>query len=222
MGDNLKDVAFIIAQDVRRNGNEGKGYSLNNENWTLFNRILDIFDSVSIKRETRQKKPQNPIYHLLKLADSQTENSNPALTVNKSKLQNVLTEIAESLSKQQKTFDAQIDSLKEIHNQSYSKLETEYASAKKQISDYQTQRKSIAEQCQYLLTKFVNDKDLVRILKIMGMTAVFPEEIDDEKISQYFTILKTDLPDNACISPCIMFGDEIFIHGEIIKYEEKS
>ena len=228
MGANLKEAALMIAQDVRRNGNDGKGYNLNSENWNVFNRILDIFDSVSVERESRpsQKKSQNPLQDFFKILTenphSQADNFNSVLSLDSKKLAAILNEIAKTLLNQQNNFDAQITSLKEMHQQNYGKLEAEYNAAKKQIGDYQFQRKSVAESLQYLMAKFGNDKDLARTLKIMGLKAVFPEEIDEEKISQYFTTLKTDLPNNECISPCIMFGDEIFIHGEIIKYVEKS
>ncbi len=72
------------------------------------------------------------------------------------------------------------------------------------------------------MAKNGDSKDLARILEIMEIKAVFPSEIDEEKTPQYFTILKTDLPDNACISPCIIFGEEILVHGELIQYAEKS
>lgn len=228
MGINLKDDVSRIAQDVRRNGNEGNGYILNNENLNMFNRILDIFDSISIECEILRKNNRQSI-NLIKiilesLAGNQKEqnNSNSIFHIDEKNLASTFEDIATTLVKQQNSFDNQIASLTEEHEKSYRELGMQYNQTQNQISEYKVKMKSIAEYIQFCISKAGNSEDLSRILEIMGMKAIFPEDMDEEKIAQYFSILKTTLLDNTSVSPCIMFGEEIFIHGKIVKYVEES
>ena len=226
MGANLKEVASSIAQNVRRSGgNDGQGYAFNQENWNIFNCIADVFDSVkyeTIKKNRSSKRNySNPITDIIKMLTDNNDNLNSVLSIDEKNLTAVFEKIAEMLFNQQNSFEVQINSLAEERQQSYRELETPYSHVKEQVSKYKSQRKFIAEYVQHLMTKNGASTELARILEIMEMKAVFPAEIDEEKIPQYFTVLKTDLPDNACISPCIIFGEEILVHGEIIQYVKK-
>ena len=230
MRENLKDSASSVARNVKRNGNDGNGYALNSENSDLFDRILDVFDSVYISSiapySQRSRKSVNPLKNIIDIiSNSQSapkNSSNVTLNIDSTKLTEVLDEIAQTLLRQQNSLDAQISALKEETKKSYDELNEKYIFAQNQVRNYKNQIQSVAEGLQSLITSRDESKDLIRILKVMGMDAVFPDEIDAEEIPKYFTVLKTTLPDNTLVTPCIKLGDEIFVRGEIIKYVEET
>lgn len=217
---------------------------------TVFNQIPDILTSVTIDKEIIRKivieelenNSKNPLNVFLKLfgirligrgnkydaeSDFAGVRFNEALRIDEEKLNIALSQIAEFLSSKNNAFDKESLRLSE----KYEDLRREYnryrEDVENQISAYQIQTKSVAMHVQYLLAlrrkeagTLADYTDLLSMLESMEMTAIWPEETEENLLPKMFTMLKIGIPSGAGVKPCIMLGQQVLLKGEIIEYVE--